>query len=524
MKKAYLLVGVTLIFFIISPPATALFTPSYSLKGTLSTHSQVFFIGRTTIQGTFTGYPMKQMLNSSLVEDMGGFPLVGSCRITDIDTLAVVENLDITRVDSLADIFDQHSTHLTTYNDVNIITEDGLFLLGISKGNLRLAVDFPYAVSTFLPLEIIPNTIVRFFITVTNTPLTVQCSGDYSVLTTLSESGTIRVTNRQGTTLWSGASPNNYLIIKTNQFSVTQHPPLSLFPLQAATSTTPLTLSVSPAEPKDIEITELIESVSAVVAHLEQETPSEFINNITKFDSLIKTASLVTNGAMLFQQINDTLTIDRSPQRFSSTGFVRFRTLLITNIGPSSGPTLQADCKICFLGNHFYIPRAKQSSDGVVFPFEILIIWILALCIFVYIFFFVRPAVNLVKDARMKRYALIIHIIAMIAAFLLLDYEVNDLFGISACTALFTQGASTLTGTFLLLEGLLWVLGYLIFAIPIQLLSYSVLRLLGYGKGGNGVRKAIGDISIWVFCGLYLLMFINAVLSLIHFNTLVPMG
>ena len=96
-------------------------------------------------------------------------------------------------------------------------------------------------------------------------------------------------------------------------------------------------------------------------------------------------------------------------------------------------------------------------------------------------------------------------------------------FTFPSTTALFTP-SHDLTGTFLLLEIILWVLGYLLLAIPIQLISYAVIRYLGYGKGGNGVRKAIGDLSIWVFCGLYLLLLTNFILSLIHFNTLVPVG
>ena len=524
MKKTCLLIGIVLGLFTVFPSTTALFAPSYDLTGTLTNDTQTFFIGKTMIRGTFTGYPMEHMLNSSMVEDMGGLPLVGTSSIPDLDTVIVCENIDITTADSLEDLFDLDSAQITTYTDVSITTENGLFILGISRGSLTVSEDLKYAVTTFLPLEIIPDTTTRFFVAVTNDPLTMHGSGDYAVLTTLSDAGTIRLTDRRGAIVWSGASPNNYLIIQNHNFSVTQHPPLSLFPLTAAPSIVSLTLSVSPADPKDIAIKDLIENVSAVVENLGQDTSSEFINNITKFDSLIKTTSFVANGAMVFQQTNATLTIDQSTQQASSNGFVRFRTLDITNIGSSSGPTLKADWKLCFVGDDFYNPRAPQSSDGIVFPFEVLIIWILALCVFVYVRFFLRPPVDPLKDERIKRYALIFHIIALVVAFLLVDIEVNDLFGISASTSLVTQGASTVTGTFLFLEIILWVLGYLLLAIPIQLLSYAVLRYLGYGKGGNNVRKAIGDLSIWVFCGLYLLLFTNFILSLIHFNTLVPVG
>jgi hypothetical protein len=127
-------------------------------------------------------------------------------------------------------------------------------------------------------------------------------------------------------------------------------------------------------------------------------------------------------------------------------------------------------------------------------------------------------------DGRVKRYALPLHIFALVVAFLLLDMEVNILFGISALTSLMLQGVSMITAVFFALEILIWIFGYLILAIPLQLLSYAILRFLGIGKGGNGIWKAVGDFSIWLFSGLYLLLFINILFSVININSLFPIG
>jgi hypothetical protein len=127
-------------------------------------------------------------------------------------------------------------------------------------------------------------------------------------------------------------------------------------------------------------------------------------------------------------------------------------------------------------------------------------------------------------DKKVRRYGLSIHLFALVIAFLLLDMEVNNIFGISALTGLLSHGFIMNTGVFFFLEVIIWVLGYLILAIPLQLLSYSILRFLGIGKGGNGLWKAVGDLSIWVFCGFYLLLFFNVLLSLVDFNSLFPMG
>ena len=524
MKKTFLLTGILVIFFLLTPSATALFTSSYTLKGTLTKETEAFFIGKTTINGFFTGYPMEQIINSSLVQEMGGFPLIDSSRMTTLDSVIVAENIDITTATTLEDLIIQYYDHLTYYSDVDIITDTGLFVLGVNQGNINLSCDLPYAVTTFVPLEIIPGTITRFFFVGTNHPLTMRCSGDFAVLTTLSETSVIQIKGRNDKTLWTGGSPDDYLIIQDKTFSITKNPSLSLFPLTAAASTLSLTMTVSPADPRDIRIQQLIENISAVVINLEDGSSSDFLQKLHDVDDIVQATSFVANGAMIFLQTNDTVTIDRSTQHFSSTGFVRFNTLQITKVGSSSGPALQADTTLCYLGDHFYNPSAKRSLDGIMFPYELIFIWILALSISVYIRFFFKPPVDIILDRKVKRYALYLHLCALILAFLLLDMEVNILFGISALTSLLSQGVSMVTGAFFLVEIIVWILGYFILAIPLQLLSYSILRFLGIGKGGNGIWKAVGDLSIWVFCGFYLLLFFNIIFSVIDFNSLFPIG
>lgn len=524
MKKSYIVVPFFLAFLILAPVATALFTSSYDLKGTFSDNSEVFIIGKTTIQGNCTGYPIEPLIDSSILQDMEGFPLIGKNSITHLESVIVAENIDITKATSLEDLIVQYFDHLTHYSDVDILTEEGLFLLGIQKARIDVSADFPYAVTTFVSLELLPDTPSRFCIVGADNPLLMHGSGEFAVLSTLSESSTIQVKDRNGRIRWSGGSPNDYLFIQDTTFSVTQHPPLSLIPLSSTSEKEQLRLSISPANPGDTMIAELIESVStSVETNLQDGATSEFLDNLNQLDLLIRTASFVANGALVFLQTNDTMTIDQSTQTFSSVGFVRFNTLDITH-GGSSEPLLEGDCTLAFLGNRFYTPQAKQSPDGIRFPYELLIIWVLAICVFFYIRFYIRPPVNSEKDERVRRYALFIHLGCLVIAFLLLDYEVNTLFGVSALPLLFVQGFTTVTALFLIIEILIWVLGFFILAIPIQLLSYSVLRILGFGKGGNGVWKAVGDLSIWVFCGLYLLLFLNIIFSLVQFNIMGPLG
>jgi hypothetical protein len=524
MKASYLLAGIVIVFFIMSPSANALLTSSYTFKATLTKDAEVFFMGKTTMNGSFTGHPMEHLVDSSLVQQMGGFPLIGASTITNLDSVIVAEDIDITTATSLEELFVQYFDHLIYYSDVDIAMDDGLFILGIKKGIISLSSDLPYAVTTIVPLEIVPGTITRFFVLCTDSPLSLRCSGDFSVLTTLSDTSTIQIKGKDGSTLWNGGSPNDYLIIQDTAFSLTKTPPLSLFPLPDTSSAISLTMSVSPAASSDVQIQQLIQDVSMVLRVFSDGSISDFLQNIDDLDSLIQATSFLANGAMVFLPTNDTVTIDHSTQRFSSTGFVRFNALDVTKFGSSTGPVLRADCSLCYLGDHFYNPSAKRSVDGISFPYELIFIWFLALSVFIYVRFFLQPPVDIMVDKKVKRYALSIHLFALVLAFLLLDMEVNNIFGISALTGLLSHGFTMITGVFFFLEVIIWVLGYLILAIPLQLLSYSILRFLGIGKGGNGLWKAVGDLSIWVFCGFYLFLFFNVLLSLVDFNSLFPMG
>jgi len=85
----------------ISPLATAVFLSSHDLKGTLTKDTKVFFVGKTEINGTFTGYPMERLINSSFFQEMNAFPLVGASSITNLDTCGLYLLLFINIIFSL---------------------------------------------------------------------------------------------------------------------------------------------------------------------------------------------------------------------------------------------------------------------------------------------------------------------------------------------------------------------------------------------------------------------------------------
>ncbi|PNX45354.1 MAG: hypothetical protein BV459_08640, partial [Thermoplasmata archaeon M11B2D] len=122
MRQLYLVTIIFLGFFILSPVVSALFTSPCDLKGTLAEDTEAFIVGKTTIRGACTGYPITPLIDSSLVQEMEGFLLIGKNTIDSVTSVIVAENIDITTAASLEDLVIQYYDHLTQYTDVEIIT------------------------------------------------------------------------------------------------------------------------------------------------------------------------------------------------------------------------------------------------------------------------------------------------------------------------------------------------------------------------------------------------------------------
>jgi hypothetical protein len=524
MKKTCVLSCFLIILLIGTSQATAIFSSSYSLEGVLNANTVAFFLGKTSISGNSTGYPMERIIDSPLVQDMNAYPLIGTVTIPNLDSVILVENIDLAMVASLDQLLQVYTDHITEFSDVTVMTEQGMSLLGIQNGTMQVASEIPYGVSTFLPIEVTPGFSTRFFFAATLVPVTLHCTGDYTVLTGLSDASTLRIIDGNGEVRWSGASTNTYLVFQNDAFTVIQQPPILMFPLRTSTATSPLIVSLTPATPPDVTLKQLIANVTDISQNLETENITHVVEDIGTLKEFLSSTALVANGAVILLNTTDAVTIDHTGQRFSNGGFARFNTLEITSTGTLGGPTVQGECSLIYLGKYFYNPQAKHSPTGTAIPVALIILWIVALSVFLSVHFFIRPKVNEKKTKGVKRYMLIGEIILLLLGILLLDSEVGSQFGTSAITSLFTTGISLITGVFILVELIVWVLGFFLLGLPVQIVVNAVLRYLGIGKKGNGIGRGIGYLSVWVFCGLYLILILNTILSFIHVNVLAPLG
>ncbi|EMR74420.1 hypothetical protein MBGDN05_00210, partial [Thermoplasmatales archaeon SCGC AB-539-N05] len=159
--------------------------------------------------------------------------------------------------------------------------------------------------------------------------------------------------------------------------------------------------------------------------------------------------------------------------------------------------------------------------SGVAVPIIIIAVWVLAAGIFILFHFFIKKEVDEGLDTKIKKFALIIHVILLVIAFILLDVEINYQLGMS----IFGTLSSMLQGTsssliplaiVAMLQLGTWSLGCLCLGLPIRLTTNQILKLLGIGKGGKGIGKGVGALFIWIFAALYLKLITNIVLWILQ--------
>ena len=518
MKRTIGVIGCIVFLLIFTTPASA----DMVFEGTIEQHTTAVFLGKTHVIGDFDGYPVEHLLNTSQIHNLNAFPLIGESTIDNLQDITLIENIQLDSFNDIDDII-QSMNNLTTtfFHQVTIQMEEGLFPLVSSDLTIQCDVEIPYAISGFFPFNLNNDDSIPLLFLTTTTPLNLHYRGALGFLTQQTSTGHIILKESDGSIIWSGDLTNNLIIIHDNAFIITQHPPLGLVPLNTKSSSPSITLAISPSATTP-PLDKLLNNLTDTLTVFGEE--ADFSEQVNNFEGISSLASNVLNGAIIFINSNQTVTIDKSQQTISSFGFARVNRFDITiPSDPAPEPHMRGNCRLAFLGTHFYNSAAKETSNGVAFPLLLLIVWIIAIMLFFYIRFYVKtPVQSLSKNT--KRLALIFHLITIPVAFLLMDLHIANIFGISALTNIFGGGVLAFSVIFLLFEAILWLLGYVLFAIPVRMVTNSLLRFVGFGKDAKGIGKGVGMLSIWLFTVLYALLLINIVLSFVDFGGMFALG
>jgi hypothetical protein len=521
MRKILLILGCLLIGFSLSAEAQFL-SPVAKLEGAITSDTKAVFIGQIRLSGSIQGFQIDTLGNSTLTGEINAYPLLGTQTIDDIENL-IITDIDILQDQDLEDISKIENESVIRFSHVDLIAEDGFFLLGMLNGETTIQTTHPFALSTLIDFDILEDMTIPSLIMMSSSQMETQYAAEVSFIFPLVPNGTITVKDQQGEVQWDGTIQNMIFLIDDPNFRINQDSPLYIFPLSSQQGQDTIVLSVSLAKSEDIDIITLIDDISEASSAF-NDLP-DFSEYIGGFETLLSTATAIINGGMILIDIDETFTIDNTPQSFSGVGFARGDDFQVSYSANTSETSIEGEYRLVFLGDHLYTAQAKESDNGIAVPLLIIIIWVIALSLYFVFHFYIKKEVNEEFDKKIKKYSMIFHIVALVITFILLDREISYQFGISAIDALLGQGVTLIFAGFIFIEFVMWIFGFVALAFPLRIIANSVLHYrFGIGKGGKSLGKGIGAFGIWVFCALYVKVIINVIFLLINPNMIFPMG
>jgi uncharacterized membrane protein YidH (DUF202 family) len=501
----------------------------------LSSENMVFSLGFIQANGLIQGIPAEgfiegfdnlssnssidQYVPISLFENLHIFPFVGSTSEMEIENVTIIPQEIFEKNDSVDFIDDMNE--IDSFSAITITLSDGLFLIGIDDEPVSYHYEHETSLSGFLSFPFEEFNDVNSFFSLTETLSTAQFdyNGSYLMIYPFSEQYTIEIASAMGDILWTNGPSQSILLLKNNGFSLQEHSYIHILPLPSSTSST-FQYTIQPSE-NTPDITSMLDHIDVFGEEIDFNT-IPFLSDSDQGTQLITSLSSMLNGGILFINHSGPVEIDGSTQSFQQFGFTRVDQATVTTT--PSWITVQADYNLVFLGDHFYSSQATGSETGVSLPIIPIILWIIAIgLLLVFILFHVKKdTIYGITDHRIKYLSLTLHITGYIAAFILLDFAISHQFGISLFTEVSLNGMSLVAGIFLLIQLILFLIGFLLFAFPLGIIASKIMEYFGFDKNYRHGMKTFTALSIWPFISLYLTMFINVVLLIFNpFNAMI---
>ena len=552
MKKFIAIMGCIIAFILSAMGCQAqILSPVAHLHGNLLEDSMLISLGKTSIIGTFHGQPVESFIDItsikpvleypllqeivgesydlSLLEDLHAIPLFGNASIPNVERLTIIDIEDLQHLtpdnvsmENLTQLFQS----IDVFSNVDMYINEGISLLGIGEQGIDFDTEVPYAISTTIDLELIEGTPTPLLVVITDDDLSFRYEEGTSILYSSSDATEITIKNTSGAVIFKERASDKVFLLQEPSLSVIQQSVLHAYPLFTNNQTT--RLSVSPADSSSVELLSLLEELSEL-AESEDSTMIPDISSFTQnVEPLLSISAQVLNGAMVLIGSQDALTIDHTSQTVENIGFGRADTFdILIQGGSSPQRTVEGNYKLVFLGDHLYTLQAPNSDQGVAIPLFIIALWVISLGLYLFLRFYPQRKKEVLTKWNtqiLKRYGLLIHVAALILVFILMDREISYQFGISVLDVLFGQGASVILGGILLVELIMWVVGFVVVAFPLRMIINSIITYMGIEKEGKVIGKSLGALGIWIFSALYVKLMVNVILLFLQPGMLFPMG
>jgi len=505
------------------------------LYAELNSESMVFSLGSIQAEGTVKGIPAEgfidaineismdpiidQFIPQSLIENLHIFPLLGSITEMKISNLTIVPQQVLEIVDPIdyLDFIDE----IESFSSITISLSDGLYLMGTSGEPIKYQYSHDAGLSGFIffPLEELDEVQSFFGLSEKNSTAQYDYEGQYLMIYPFSNQYSIEIKSLNGNVLWTDEEEQPILFFKNDGFSIKESSFVHIIPLPQSSSSN-FQYNIQPSK----EIPDILTLFSHVEAFGDEFDLSQvpFLSDSDQGPQLLESLSSMLNGGILFINHTGPVEIDGSTQSIKEFGFFRVDQATVTT--SSTSANVQADYNLVFLGDHFYSSQAKTSEMGVSVPVIPIILWIIAIgLVLVFTLFHLKTDGKYeIIDQKINYFLFILHILGYIIAFILLDFALSHQFGISFMTELSLNGFSFVAGIFLLIQLILFLIGFIFFALPLGIIFSKIMVYFGFDKNYRHGMKTVSALSIWPFISLYLTMFVNVVLLIFNpFNAMV---
>jgi hypothetical protein len=516
-----------------------IFSPSININSDLSEESMTIALGDISINAKLYGYKSDEFIDLSDFEEIISNPL-----FPDIFDVSLIENLhisllagssNITNINKiiLFDISSFNKSNLTEqdiqdifnnfkeFNNVNLQINNGMSIFGTNGEEIKIDEKDLFSIAGFAEFPFQENITLSVMVFLSPDSIKYDYTGDEIILFPMVDTTNFIIKNEQGSIIQNISGSENILIIQDNDISIIDDSPVHLFPITGSDSKPSAELTVKPTNKQIMNLPYLLNQIKFSNTDFNLSDIPLFEENNSFFNDVFSIMSNVINGGFVIVNTSKQIIIDNSNQQIKGIGFFRGNQYSISLLNTTEGgKKIDGYFKIAFLGDHFYNSQAKESENGVGIPLIPIIYWIIIIAFYFICKYYLKIKPDETEDKKLKTYGLIFHIALLVISFILVDSEISHQFGVSMLSLLFSSGFSIFTAGFGLIQLILWIFGYIAFAIPSYILLKYLLAYFGYGKKWKGFEKGIAAFFISVFPALYTITLINIIFLFIEIPTI----
>jgi len=512
-----------------------IFSPSINIHSDLTEESMIFALGDITVNAKLYGYKSDEFIDLSdfeeiisnplfpnifdvsLIENLHISLLAGSANITNIDKVVLFNissfnKTNLTEQD-IQDIFN----NFIEFNNVNLQINNGMSIFGTNGEEIRIDEKDLFAIAGFAEFPIQEKITMSVMAFLSPDSLTYDYTGDEIILFPMVETTNFILKNEQGSIIQNISGSDNILLIQDNDISIVDDSPVHLFPITGSDIKPSAELTVKPTNEQIMDLPHLLNQIQFSNLDFNLSDIPIFEENNSFFNDIFSMMSNVVNGGLVIVNSSKQVIIDNSNQQIKGIGFFRGDEYSISLLNTTEGGIkIDGYFKLAFLGDHFYNPQAKESENGVGIPLIPIIYWMIIIAFYFICKYYLKIKPDESEDKKLKTYGLIFHIALLVISFILVDTVISHQFDVSMLSLLFSSGLSIFTFGFGLIQLILWIFGYIAFALPSYILLKYLLPYFGFGKKWKGFEKGVAAFFIWVFPVLYTTMLINIIFLFIE--------